>query len=260
MQSFLHNKTFQSFLQSLRTIKRGLLILDYDGTLAPFKKERQKAVMHPLIKKEIQQLLHMKETRIIILSGRSVDALIPLLHLSPLPEIWGCHGLERRSKHGKLWRDKISPLQRQGLQLAKTVLVELPCSLIEVKPFSVAVHTRPATPKQKKELKNLLKNCWSEIATHHDLEILSFNGGWELRVKEKNKSTAMRKILLDVPWKCPVAYLGDDKTDEDAFRALGDRGLKVLVGKKSRLDHKELRIATYPGVASFLRQWRLALT
>ena len=41
----------------------------------------------------------------------------------------------------------------------------------------------------------------------------------------RNKGDAMRTILAEMDADAPVAYLGDDQSDEDAFRALQGRGL-----------------------------------
>ena len=63
-----------------------------------------------------------------------------------------------------------------------------------------------------------------------------FDGGIELRAASRNKGDAVRTILSELEPDTPVAYLGDDETDEDAFLALSERGLRVLVRRDWRED------------------------
>ena len=70
---------------------------------------------------------------------------------------------------------------------------------------------------------------WSRIAQHRKVELLEFDGGVEMRPPEPDKGDAVREILQKLDATTPVAYLGDDTTDEHAFEALEGRGLRVLV-------------------------------
>jgi trehalose-6-phosphatase len=66
------------------------------------------------------------------------------------------------------------------------------------------------------------------------MELLEFDGGIEMRMPGRDKGDAVRTILDEIGPEAPVAYLGDDATDERAFLALGTRGLSVLVRPESR--------------------------
>ena len=62
------------------------------------------------------------------------------------------------------------------------------------------------------------------------LRLEEFDGGVEMRMADPNKGDAVRTILTEMDVDdAPVAYLGDDESDEDAFRVLQNRGLCVLV-------------------------------
>ena len=67
------------------------------------------------------------------------------------------------------------------------------------------------------------------IAQPGGLHLLPFDGGVELRSTDRTKGTAVAEILSQEPDDAPVAYLGDDLTDEDAFVALGEQGYSLLV-------------------------------
>lgn len=253
------NKICVDFFNQLSKNEKSTLLLDYDGTLAPFKKNRKKAFIHPKIQKELQELLLCKNTNVIIISGRTIKDLLSLLNFSPLPEIWGCHGLEKRSQNGRYHREKIEPIQKKGLLIAKKMCKEIvPSECYEMKPFSLAVHVRGLSKKKKMNIFHSILPLWEKITDPYKLELISFDEGCEIRVKGKNKGTAVMSIVSKFPKKHVIAYLGDDITDEDAFLALGKKGLKVLVRDKKNMD-VDMRIKTYNGVASFLRQWRQAI-
>lgn len=238
-------------------MKKGIIMLDYDGTLAPFKVDRQKAFLHPQIKSELELLLQNNNIKVIILSGRALKSLIPLIDLSSVPELWGCHGLERLSEEGKYTKEKISSRQKKGLLLALKSCEDLLSSKhYELKPFSVAVHVRGLPPLRRKQILNKISVLWEKLIKNFDLEFMPFKQGCEIRIKNKNKGTAVNKILQKVPKNTEIVYLGDDLTDEDAFVALGNRGLKVLVGKALHASSADLRLETHLKVAKFLKKWR----
>jgi trehalose 6-phosphate phosphatase len=90
-----------TFFEKLRHASSRALLLDYDGTLAPFRVERNKATLYPGVQELLSALIDAKQLRVIIISGRAIDDLIPLLRLKQLPEIWGSHGWERLLPDGR---------------------------------------------------------------------------------------------------------------------------------------------------------------
>ena len=84
-----------AFFRELARAPRSALLLDYDGTLAPFELDRTQAVPYPGVTEVLRDIMDTGRTRVVIISGRRAQELGPLLRLSPPPEIWGTHGLER---------------------------------------------------------------------------------------------------------------------------------------------------------------------
>jgi trehalose-phosphatase len=82
-----------------------------------------------------------------------------------------------------------------------------------------------------------------------------FDGGVELRVPGRDKGTVVNAVLDEIAGTVAAAYLGDDQTDEDAFRALGDRGLKVLVRPEMRASEADLWLEPPDELLNFLDQW-----
>jgi trehalose-phosphatase len=234
-----------------------LLLLDYDGTLAPFTPDIENA--HPY--EGVIPLLHAiqvnQKTKIVIISGRSLVGLKRLLPMDPMPELWGSHGLERlregEAHHTQL---PISPKVLEGLAIAKQRDQGHfdPCRS-EYKPFSIAIHWRGLEEPIAQNVRNTALSLWNDLQ-QYDLEIHPFNGGMELRPQGIGKGNAIN-ILLD-EWKDRkiVAYLGDDATDENAFEALGSRGLKALVSAEPRPTAADLYLKPPEDLLDFLSRWK----
>src|SRR5215475_13121650 len=83
-----------AFFERVRHADQRALLLDYDGTLAPFTVQRDQAVPYPGVKKLIKEISSLGNTRLVIVSGRAIGDFTGLLALDPSPEIWGSHGWE----------------------------------------------------------------------------------------------------------------------------------------------------------------------
>jgi trehalose 6-phosphate phosphatase len=87
------------------------------------------------------------------------------------------------------------------------------------------------------------------------MELLEFDIGIEMRMPGRDKGDAVRTLLDEIGPGVPVAYLGDDATDERAFLALGSRGLSVLVRPEWRATAAALWISPPEGLREFLTRW-----
>jgi trehalose 6-phosphate synthase/trehalose 6-phosphate phosphatase len=79
------------FFARLRQASARLLMLDYDGTLAPFTPDRMRAFPYRDIPELISKIMGAN-TRVVLISGRSARELLFLSGIHPQPEIWGSHG------------------------------------------------------------------------------------------------------------------------------------------------------------------------
>lgn len=136
------------FFSRLSAAPMRALLLDYDGTLAPFAVERDQAVPYPGVRDCLQELIAAGRTRIVVISGRAIHDLAPLLLLDPLPELWGSHGWERRLPDGMYHPPALGPAARRGLAKAVEVAVDFGLDhALERKPASVALHWRGLAPR-----------------------------------------------------------------------------------------------------------------
>ncbi|MCD6525557.1 MAG: hypothetical protein J7K75_01020 [Desulfuromonas sp.] len=77
-----------------------------------------------------------------------------------------------------------------------------------------------------------------------------------MRCPGKSKATALNSILADSNPRQPIAFLGDDLTDEDGFEAIKGRGLGILVNSELRSTYAELQITPPEDLLNFLSAWR----
>jgi trehalose-phosphatase len=92
MQILNSSIDLELFYNRRRQTSQKALLLDYDGTLAPFHKEPNKAEPYPGIREVLNRIMQVPDIHVVIITGRWTKDLIPLLQLEKQPEIWGFHG------------------------------------------------------------------------------------------------------------------------------------------------------------------------
>lgn len=247
------------FLAGVAEARSSLLLLDYDGTLAPFRKDPMRALPYRGAARLLRAIMEERNTRAIVITGRAMDAILPLLGPEPFPEIWASHGRERRRPGEGTETIPPSPRQLEGLDEARrrAASAGLP-GRMEEKPFSLAYHVRPVPHAERQEVLSAIGGLWKGIAKEASLERLPFDCGLELRPLGWTKGGAVRALLREAPPDAPAAYLGDDETDEDAFRAIEGRGLSVLVRKAWRPTAARAWLRPPAELVRFLDRWRQA--
>lgn len=249
----------RAFFDHVRRAVDRVLLLDYDGTLAPFTVDRTKAVPYPAVKAVLPELLHLPSCRTIIISGRAVADLAGLVGVQPLPEIWGSHGWEHLSADGTYSLTSLDRSSRAVLRRAAEVLdsLSLP-NLREDKPVSVAAHWRGLPADEAESIRQHILDAWTSLLGDAQLELHPFDGGLELRAKGRNKGSVVTEVLAGCTDDAAVAYLGDDLTDEDAFRALAGKGLRILVRPALRDTLADLWLRPPDELSDFLARWKEA--
>ncbi|MGB0005887.1 MAG: trehalose-phosphatase [Candidatus Sulfotelmatobacter sp.] len=246
----------QSFLQSVGRAPQSLLMLDFDGTLAPFRKDRRTAFPYPGITSLLQEIRATRKTRIVIISGRDATEIIPLLAIEPQLEVWGCHGLQRIKVDGSVKFSALGERTGKALFVAKEWLVSQHLqNVAELKTGSVAVHWRGLSENQAQDIHDRVMLGWAEIAQQYSLDLLHFDGGIEVRSMNANKGTVVGTLLDEMKSSVPAAYLGDDITDEAAFATINGSGLSILVGPEWRPTAARLWLRPPREVIDFLTRW-----
>lgn len=234
------------------------LLLDYDGTLAPFHTDPAKAVPYPGVKGLLDRIQACKRTRMVIISGRQAKEVSRLLGLEEV-EIWGCHGLERLHSDGTLESANLDERTLRAIQRTTAMLEgEGLADRIEHKPTANAVHWRGLPAEEVEAVREKVESVWAGLPDKDLLRMLRFDGGIEICAAAKNKGDVVLDIAAEMGEKCTMAYLGDDLTDEDAFVAIKGRGLGVLVKDTYRETSAEAWIRPPQEVIQFLENWATA--
>lgn len=249
---------------------RSVLMLDYDGTLSPFVRERMQAKMYAGISERLLHLAVAPRTRLVLISGRPARELASLLPPQLKVEIWGSHGREHLSADGDYTAFPLNPVQQLHLtQLEAEFLRSGFGFVLEKKVGSLAIHTRGLGDSLAERITTLAHDFSSPASASGlqaaGLEWLAFDGGVELRGTGCNKATAVERILSEEPSRTPAAYLGDDPTDEDAFTALNARSpespsLRVLVRPEPRSSAADLWLTPPDELLAFLDRWLQVVT
>lgn len=256
MQFSTTQEQISRFIRKVAQSPQSALLLDYDGTLAPFSVDRQSAVPYPGIIPVLQDIIDTGRTRLVIITGRDAHDIDPLLEIRPFPEVWGSHGLQRLRPDGAVEMPHLAPEALQALEDAERWLSYQGLHhMAEPKPGSIAVHWRALDENSAIQLRGRILLGWFPIAERASLKVLEFDGGLELRVPDKDKSDAIRTILQEVGPDVPAAYLGDDVTDEPAFRAM-PHGLTLLVRREPRKTAARAWLKPPEELIRFLEQWR----
>ena len=257
MESVVTN-TRESFFEELKGASGSALLLDFDGTLAPFQSDRRNVLPYPGVTDLLTAIMASTTTRVAFISGRSVMELKSLLPIAT-PEVWGSHGLERLRTNGSY---ELAEIPLPAMQLLGGVDHCLEAEglrpIMELKPGATALHWRGISGSLVTEIRTRVLHIWNSLRTQSMLSLSEFDGGMEFRVRLRNKGDAVSQLLRELREEVPVAYLGDDHTDEDAFDALRGRGLSVLVRDEFRPTAADIWIQPPDDLLQFLGEWLLA--
>lgn len=246
----------EHFLARVASARQSALLLDYDGTLAPFHVKREQALPYPAVPALLQEIVRDGRTRVVVISGRDVTTLVPLLDIHPRPEMWGIHGLQRLREDGTAVMPQLDDQTLDTLMHADRWLdYQHLRHVAEVKPGSIAVHWRGMTSLEADEIRARVLLGWRLLSKNRDLSLLEFDGGIEIRAQEANKGAAVRSFLDEIEADIPVAYLGDDAADESAFAAIAGRGISFLVRPEPRPSQAQMWLKPPDDVVEFLELW-----
>lgn len=231
--------TLPSGLDSMEQIagrlagKRAAVFLDYDGTLTPIVSRPELAVLSDEMRATLERLAAV--CTVAIVSGRDrldVEGLVKVDGLvyagSHGFDIVGPGGLDMQHEEGARYR----PILEQAADEIEQRVGGIEGVLIERKKYAVAIHYRLVADEHLPRIDAAVDEV---AAAHPELRRTGGKKVYELRPKlEWHKGKAVLWLLealdLDHPDVVPF-YLGDDETDEDAFRALADRGVGVMVAE-----------------------------
>src|SRR2546423_2914335 len=209
------------------------VFLDYGGTLTPIRDRPEDAVISDSMREAVRRLA--ERVLVVVVSGRDRKVVQELMGLDSLI-VAGDHGFDIWSPTGvSIQREEgasFEGLLREVEAKLHAALANMPGALVEPKKSSVAAHFRLVAEEQRPRVKKIVDAILSEHP--EELKVTPGKMVFEIQPKldwDKGKAVLylLKALDLDRDDVVPV-YLGDDITDEDAFRALAGRGIGIFVG------------------------------
>ncbi|MEW5945045.1 MAG: trehalose-phosphatase, partial [bacterium] len=230
------------------------VLLDCDGTLAPIAPAPGLAVIAPGMKEVLRKLPDLPPVRLAVVTGRTrgdVEALIGV----PGVVIVGNHGFDAGGEAPRRVERLRAGVRRFETRLGG-VLAGFRGALIENKGVALAVHYRCVAPSDAPRLMGEFFDWWLAEGDDRLFRVTPGRKVFEIRPRgEADKGAAVVRLLEE--WHGPrwgdaalVFYIGDDATDEDAFRALNDRAPGVSVTVRVGPSRRTRAVYTLPDVAA----------
>jgi len=236
-----------SKIKELLSNKFILLLLDYDGTLTPIVQTPSKAIIHKATKGLLQKLSRSLYCKIGIISGRKLEDIKNIVGVDGITYA-GNHGLEIQGPKIK-FESQVSPrLKLIICNIAtdmKKQLSGIKGALIEDKGLTLSIHYRLVDKKYLPSFDNIFSKVINPYIVRDKIQVNAGKKVYEIKppVKwDKGKVVlwflARQQFISGGKNVLPI-YIGDDITDEDAFKALKRKGLTVFVGRpgNSKADY-----------------------
>ncbi|MFO7987073.1 MAG: trehalose-phosphatase [Desulfatiglandaceae bacterium] len=230
------------------------VFLDYDGTLTPIVASPDQAVLSASMRDTVTRLA--RRCTVAVISGRDLSDVRDKVGIDNLFYA-GSHGFEiagpQREQETFQQGEAFLPKLDEAESRLREKLKEISGVLVERKKFSIAVHYRNVSRDKVEEVAAIVDRVASQFS---DLRKSSGKKVYEVQPDmdwDKGKALfwVLEALELQGPGVLPL-YLGDDTTDEDAFEALKDRGIGIVVMEDVRSTQADYRLKNPEEVERFL--------
>ena len=230
------------------------VFLDYDGTLTSIVSHPENAWLSESMRGTLRSLAG--RVPVAILSGRDLDDVRGRVHVDGIIYA-GSHGFDIAGAGGL--RRELGAAYLPVLDAAETelreMLDEITGAQLERKHFSVAAHYRNVNQNDAFKVAVAVD---AVAARHHELRRINGKKVYELLPDiDWDKGRAVLWLLetldLERGSALPI-FIGDDRTDEDAFRALEKRGVGILVSEQPQATTASYWLKNPEDVECFLRE------
>jgi trehalose 6-phosphate synthase/phosphatase len=249
----LRENTIQTILEDFKKAKRRCILLDYDGTLAPYQKLPSLAVPSDELIDLLKILTRDEANEVIIISGRDAQTLDRWLGHLPL-NLVAEHGAMVKYRNGE-WKETVNSSSEWKMQirpLMQLFVDRCAGSFIEEKKSTLAWHYRNTYPELGFVRSRELRNSLLQLTANTSLQVIDGNKVLEVRTVGVDKGTAAANMLGTLNPEF-IICLGDDATDEDMFRSLREKAYTIKIGRGSTAA--QYTILSQREVYPFLRRF-----
>lgn len=249
-------------LHQYRTAPHVLLALDFDGTLVPIERDPMRPRLKAPQRRWLARIARRDNTTLSIVSGRAMADLVPRVGV---PEAYyvGNHGLEIR--HGKRWLVRPAARWTRLICAAERAVLQrwgaVPGIIVENKGAVLTVHFRARPRAEWDTMHVALTTLLRQMTRGQPLIVGRGKAVVELRPHTgQHKGWAVRQLSAAVKkatGRAPlILAIGDDRTDEDLFRAVNRSGITIHVGRQRTCA--QYRTTTVEQVWALLRRLSVA--
>ena len=209
-----------------------IFFLDYDGTLVEFNDKPKLAIPSSRVKKLLQNISGLKNTEVVIISGRDQSFLSK--HFDHFKvNLVAEHGNYRKEINGN-WIDlnfqEKNDWMLDILPVFEAFTDRTPGTFIEKKKTSLVWHFRKTDPELASERVVELKTVLSSLASD-ELQITDIVNGIEVSKGIFNKGNSVVDFLSKTKYDF-ILCAGDDVTDESMFSKLAKNNFSIKIGRK----------------------------
>jgi trehalose 6-phosphate synthase/phosphatase len=239
-------------INDFRAARKRVLFLDYDGTLVPFAGDPQDAVPDDSLLAVINAVASKPETEVIVISGRT-RGILEKWFGSSRAVLVAEHGvwIKCADREWELTVPLSNEWKEQALPLFALYADIVPGSFVEEKEFSVAWHYRKADPELVSTRARELISEIDEFTSNINVHVVLGNKVVELRSTGADKGTAAKHLLEGKHYDFILAA-GDDRTDEDLFKAIPDDVYSIKVGYCP--SHARYSVNNYRDIRTMLEE------
>jgi trehalose 6-phosphate phosphatase len=213
-------------------LRQSAILLDVDGTLLDIASTPQAVQVPETLRRTLAVVSEAVGGALALVSGRplaDLDAIFAPLRLAAI----GGHGAEIRPVAGN---GAITPpaasLGGHIKQMLKSIAARHPGVIVEDKDYSIALHYRQVPDEGPALISEVGEAC--EAWANQAIKPLTGKAVIEVKAAQFDKGTAVRELMRHSPFagRTPI-FIGDDKTDEDAFAVMPEfGGISISVGRK----------------------------
>lgn len=238
--------------------RKVFLFLDFDGTLSPIVNNPSEASISREMKNTVEQCA--EAFHVAIVSGRDLNDLRERIRINDIIYA-GSHGFRIKGPEGlKMKHRKSQEIIPDLVDIASDLKDEIGEKIsgvyVERKTFAIAVHYRNVDERLLPDIEHAIRKIlkkYPDMKTGTGKKIIEIKPALDW-----NKGRAVEWILeslglKDDPGIMPM-YIGDDITDEDAFRSIYFKGIGILVGHHGKHSAAHYRLKNVDEVSAFLRK------
>jgi len=254
-------QSWESFVSDISAAAHILLLSDYDGTLTPIVSRPEEAILSLEVREKIHALAEASAFSVGIISGRPLPEIKAMVGVAGIYYA-GNHGLEMEGPGLKLIIPAAEAARAEIKDLTKQFsakLANIAGVIVEDKGLGLSIHYRLVKKSQVNAVAEIFHQITSPRLREGKIKVTSGKKVWEVRPPiDWHKGKAVETIMAEIKkvLKCEqllTIYLGDDTTDEDAFKIIHrPRGWSIFIGQENPSSNADYFLNSTSEVLTFL--------